>query len=241
MIRRNRLILGTYLMLTLLLVLLGLYLKNLKMLWILRYLVFLSLPLTALAARGRHPGSSSLVFALLCAALGDAFIYLPLGLERFEPNLPLGMLFFALSYTLITAVYVKGGLSSMVSGLKVHPDLLIFPLFLATMEFAFWGTLPLLFLLLGFFFFVALSTAFWASVRLYSRRSYPKRIRNLVLLSTTLMVLCDLIVVLGFLLPVMSARMYDIGSVIVWSAYIPAWTILAILSTDEGFHETISW
>jgi hypothetical protein len=51
------------------------------------------------------------------------------------------------------------------------------------------------------------------------------------------MVLCDLFVVLGFLLPDISAEMYDFGSVIVWSAYIPAWTILAILSIDAGFQE----
>jgi hypothetical protein len=54
------------------------------------------------------------------------------------------------------------------------------------------------------------------------------------------MVVCDIGVILGFSLPSLDPMIFSIGSSIVWSAYIPAWTIICILSMDTEFSKISS-
>jgi len=229
-------IIRTYLLITLLLVASGILFPTNQSLWLFRYFTILTLFLIAIFLKIKRRIRTLLPFSLLFAAIGDAFLYLNLPLKFLKLNIPLGLFSFAIAYIIIASVYFKALLKLKNSSAKhFYLVQLILLILIISIFIYFLQKTNMDHLIFGAVFVFALLLVFCAALNLFFSNLVPKRLRLLILISSTLMLICDTGVILGFSLPNLDPIVYNLGASIVWSAYIPAWTIICILSMDTEF------
>jgi len=231
-------IIRTYLLITLLLVVSGILFPTNQSLWLFRYFTILALFLIAIFLKVKRRMPTLLPYALLFASIGDAFLYLALPLTFLRLNIPIGLLSFTIAYLIIASVYLKALLSKEKSPAR-HFYLIQFILLIliVSMIFYYLQKINIDHLIFGTVFIFALLLVFCTALNLFFSTLISKRLRLLILISSTLMLICDTGVILGFSLPSLSLAVYNLGISIVWSAYIPAWTIICILSMDNELGE----
>lgn len=234
-------ILRTYLMITSFLVGAGILFPENENLWLIRYVTILSLFLISILHQIKEKTQTRLSYALLFAVIGDAFLYLALPLKFIKLNIPLGLISFTMAYGIIASAYLKVLFSikktidkffylKLLSLLLLIGSFIIYFLRKTTSADLFFGSI----------FISSLIFVFLMAINIFFSTLISKRLRVLILLSSTLMVVCDIGVILGFSLPSLDPMIFNIGSSIVWSAYIPAWTIICILSMDTEFSKISS-
>ncbi|MGB4587610.1 MAG: hypothetical protein WBI17_00045 [Clostridiaceae bacterium] len=232
-------IIRSYLLITLLLVGFGLFIPANRNLWLFRYFSILSLFLIAIYFKVKRKIQTQLPYALLFAAIGDAFIYLPLSLNFLKLNIPLGLFSFTMAYVIIASTYLKVLSSNHKSGNTAFNLLQIaLIVVIVSISVIFLQKTQLDYLFFGSLFLFALLLVFSCSLNIFFTPLISKRLRGLILISSTLMVICDTGVILGFSIPAGDPMVYNLGSSMVWSAYIPAWTIICILSMDTEYNKT---
>lgn len=231
-------IIRTYLLITLLLVGFGLLFPSNQNLWLFRYFVILSLFIVSILYKIKGRSQTCLPYALLFASIGDAFLYLAIPLKFIKPNIPLGLLSFTLAYVIIASAYTRILFRSEKSTISIFylKQLALLLLMVSALMFALRKS-PLDDLIFGSVFIFALLLVFISAINLYFNTGLSFRLRALIMISSMLMVICDVGVILGFTLPALDPLSYSIGITIVWSAYIPAWTILCMISMDREFNK----
>lgn len=230
-------IIRVYLLITLLLVGFGILFPSNQNLWLFRYSTILSLFLVAIFHKVKERIHTRLPYALLFATIGDYFLYLSLPLKFLKLNIPLGLFSFAIAYVIIASVYLKALFSAKKSPMKVI-YLLQLVLLVLTVSFLvyFLRRTRLNYLVFGSVFIIALLVVFLSALNIFFSTIFSKRLKLLILISSMLMMICDIGVILGFSLPAVEPMVYNLGISIVWSAYVPAWTIICMLSMDAEFN-----
>lgn len=227
----------TYLLMTLLLVGFGLLFPYNENLWVFRYLVILSLFIISIFIKVKEKNQTQLPYALFFTVIGDTFLYLSIPLKFIKLNIPLGLLSFAIAYSIIASTYVRilwCSKKSKVSLLYLKQLALLF--LIVSLLFYTLRKLTLDNLIFGSIFIIALLLVFICAINLIFSTFISTRLRALIMISSTLMLICDVGVILGFTFPALDPLIYILGTSIVWSAYIPAWTILCIISMDREFN-----
>lgn len=230
-------ILRTYLMITSFLVGAGILFPANENLWLIRYVTILSLFLISILYQIKERIQTRLPYALLFVVIGDAFIYLSLPLTFIRINIPLGLISFTIAYGIIASTYLKVLYSTKKTIDKIfYLKQLSLLLLIGSFIIYLLRKTASADLILSSIFISSLIFVFSTAINIFFSTLISKRLRVLILLSSTLMIVCDIGVILGFSLPALDPMIYNIGTSIVWSAYIPAWTIICILSMDTEFN-----
>lgn len=230
-------ILRTYLMITSFLVGAGILFPANENLWLIRYVTILSLFLISILYQIKERIQTRLPYALLFVVIGDAFIYLSLPLKFIRLNIPLGLISFTIAYGIIASTYLKVLYSTKKTIDKIfYLKQLSLLLLIGSFIIYLLRKTASADLILGSIFISSLIFVFSMAINIFFSTLISKRLRVLILLSSTLMIVCDIGVILGFSLPALDPMIYNVGTSIVWSAYIPAWTIICILSMDTEFN-----
>lgn len=229
-----------YLLMTLLLVGFGLLFPSNENLWVFRYLSILSLFIISFFIKIKERNQTPLPYALFFAVIGDTFLYLPIALKFIKLNLPLGLLSFTIAYGIISSTYARilWRLIKPKDRLLYLKQIALLLLIVSVFIYAL-RKLTLDNLIFGSLFIFALLLVFISAINLFFSTLISIGLRALIMISSTLMLICDVGVILGFTLPSLDPILYNIGTSIVWSAYIPAWTILCMISMDREFNNII--
>lgn len=192
--------------------------------WILKFLMILTILLVVLLLPVAVPPKRRMGFVLFFALLGDAFLYLPLTTASTSPWVHQGMASFILAYHLLNRHYLLQHPGRMMPWRIPLGTVLL----LAAAGFPFLRTIaPLSALLLLLLLFALLRLLLTAWTRETAGKVNPSV--SLLRYSATMMVLCDFGVALGLLLPYPGDSFYRWGVAVVWGAYLTAWTLLPIL------------
>lgn len=227
--RQNKLLM-TYLPMTLVIVFLDLILEEEQTMWLVKYLVVLSLFLWAFFLGKKTRDQERLGLSLLFVAVGDAFLYLPMALGYGESVfIPYGMMMFLLAYGCLILVYRQGLRLGRFETMAAIPSLAVFYLGLTMLWRA--GNGPVISLTLVFW--GVLCTMLWMALCTLSPRSPYRRHGKVIALSGVLMVVCDAGVGMGLYYPAQSVLLFILAKSIIWTAYIPAWTLVAWLAAEE--------
>lgn len=229
-------ILKTYLLITLLLVGFGILFPANQKLWLFRYSVILSLFIISIVNKIKEKSQNRLPFALLFAVIGDAFLYLAIPLKLIKPNIPLGLLSFFIAYGIIASAYARILFQHRkpIDRILYLKQLALLLMILSAIIFALRKS-TLDNLIFGSMFILALLLVFMSALNLFFSTIFSIRLRTMIMISSMLMLICDVGVILGFTLSPPDPIIYSIGTAIVWSAYIPAWTLLCLISMDKEF------
>ena len=229
-------IIRTYLLITFLLVVSGILFPANQSLWLFRYFTILTLFLIAIFLKVKRRIQTLLPYAILFASIGDAFLYLNMPLKFIRLNIPLGLLSFTIAYLIIASVYFRALHKLKKSSAKhFYQVQLILLIFIISIFIYFLQRINMGHLIFGAVFVFALLLVFCTALNLFFSTTFPTRLRLLIFISSTLMLICDTGVIMGFSIPNLDSIVYSLGASIVWSAYIPAWTIICILSMDTEF------
>jgi len=230
-------IIRTYLLITFFLVGYGNLFPANQNLWLFRYFTILSLFLIAFFHKVKERILTRLPYALLFVAIGDAFLYLSLPLKFIKLDIPLGLISFSIAYIIIASAYLKALFSSKRSPMKViYLIQLVLSILTVSIAIYFLRKTHLDYLVFGSFFISTLLIVLFSALIIFFCTIFSKRLKLMILISSTLMVICDIGVILGFSLVSVEPMAYNLGASIVWSAYVPAWTIICILSMDAEFN-----
>lgn len=181
-----------------------------------------TLALTVLLKGGKGHRQKKMAAAVLFAATGDLFLIL------LDAAMPLGVLSFLTAYLLLIRAYGTGrkpGLGEAVAGLP----------FLLLIAAAAWWLSPSLgttFSIGGFAAGLVLSLMAWLAVRLLFGGPFKPATARLLAASGMLMFLCDLGVALG-LHPSFTGSSRVLLEQIIWAAYLPGWTLLALAVLED--------
>lgn len=199
-----------------------------RVLWGVRYAVMLSMPLYSIRVSVKARIQQMLAASLLLIAAGDFFLYVPLAMGIEEPKLyPWGIILFSLSYVMLSSAYSWNS--------RRNPKEILLTLMPMTVFFA--GAYLILsyadgmIRASGLLLSVSISFMLWNALCVPLRGLFDKSASKLVVTSAFLMLLCDAGVGLGMLAGIRNELLFDIGRNIVWSAYIPAWAIILMLSS----------
>lgn len=228
--RMQRKLIKIYVPVTLVIVILDLVLDATALFWLLKYLTVLSLFLWSFFHMKKTRDQERLGLSLFFVAAGDAFLYLPLALGYEQSELiPYGMMMFILAYGCLILVYRQGLHPGRFERMAALPSAAVFYLGLMLL----WRRESGPVLSLTLIFWGILCTMLWMALCTRSARSPYRRHGKVIALSAILMVVCDAGVGLGLFYPAQSTMVYNLAKSIIWTAYIPAWTLIAWLSLEE--------
>ncbi|MHC1733515.1 MAG: hypothetical protein AB9888_15985 [Bacteroidales bacterium] len=199
-----------------------------RALWGVRYAVMLSMPLYSIRVSVKVRVQRMLSASLFLIAAGDFFLYVPLAMGIEEPKLyPWGIILFSLAYVMLSSAYSWSS--------RRNPKEILLTLMPMTVFFA--GTYLVLsyadgmIRAAGLLLSASISLMLWNALCVPLRGLFDKSASKLVVVSSFLMLICDAGVGLGMLAGIRNELLFDIGRNIVWSAYIPAWAIILMLSS----------
>lgn len=201
-----------------------------RALWGLRYAVMLSMPLYSIKVSVKARVQRMLSASLFMIAAGDFFLYVPLAMGIEEPELyPWGIILFSLAYVVLSAAYSwKSSKDPKEILLTLMPMTVFFAGSYMVLSYAD-GMIRAAGLLLA----ASISFMLWNALCVPLRGLFGKSASKLVVVSSFLMLICDAGVGLGMLAVIRNELLFDIGRNIVWSAYIPAWAIILMLSSRK--------
>lgn len=201
-----------------------------RALWGVRYAVMLSMPLYSIKVSVKSRIQKMLAASLFLIAAGDFFLYVPLAMGIEGPELyPWGIILFSMAYVVLSAAYSWNS--------RKDPKEILLTLMPMTVFFA--GSYLVLsysdgmIRTAGLLLSASISFMLWNALCVPLRGLFGKGDSKLVVLSAFLMLICDAGVGLGMLAVIRNELLFDIGRNIVWSAYIPAWAIILMLSSRK--------
>ena len=184
-----------------------------------------TLALTVLLKGGKSHRRKKMAAAVLLAATGDLFLIL---LDADKLLGLVGVASFLCAYLLLIRAYGTGrkpGLGEAAAGL---------PYLLLIAAAAWWlsPSLGTMFSIGGFAAGLVLSLMAWSAVRLLFGGPFKPATARLLAASGMLMFLCDLGVALG-LHPSFTGSSRVLLEQIIWAAYLPGWTLLALAVLED--------
>jgi hypothetical protein len=222
-------LLKTYLPVTLVIVFLDLILETERPMWLMKYLVVFSIFIWSFFLPKKTKDQERLGLSLFFVAAGDAFLYLPLALGYGQSSfIPYGMMMFILAYGFLILVYRQGLHLGRFETTAAMPSLVVFYLGLTVI----WRSAGGPVISLTLVFWSVLCTMLWMALCTLSPRSPFREYGKVIALSGILMVVCDAGVGMGLHYPAQSALLYSLAKSIIWTAYIPAWMLVAWLAAE---------
>jgi len=201
-----------------------------------RYLVVLLLSMAAYLKRGPNHEQKVLLLAFPLMLIGDFFLVVSYSIGGFPENFRYaGFIPFTIAYLIITRIYAKG--------FKWNPWLLlptvIYGLLLMVVGFLIFPHLTGLQRTLGSMVALALTSMAWTGASTVCSGYYSRKTSIMMGLSGFLMLICDYGVAFDLFYPEVSIIRIALPLNIVWLAYIPGWTLLALVVAQGDIFATV--
>lgn len=197
----------------------------------LKYIVMITLFLSSMIIKKKFHDQKIMALAFFFLVIADFFLVFFNTLNNFKIDLtPLGVVGFLCAYICLIIAYqenFKIGKNEILAGL---PMIIVFLCVFFSLKpyingFMFIGSL---------IFFIVLCYMTWTGICTLFRNYYTFKISKLIAVSSVLMFICDVGVAFSFFHPAYSNEFMPWLQNIIWAAYIPGWTLLAVIINDDN-------
>lgn len=194
---------------------------------IIKFATMTALLLASLYVKKRYNEQLLLLLSLLLAVSGDLLFVLLKDLLAF--SLPIGVSFFTISYISLIAVFSKAKFHDPLMLLTAVPVLsLVLPVAYVSYNKVDDRILPF-----GIIFIVVLSFMTWSAVKTLFGRYYSAGSAKLMAAAGFMILICDCSVILSLFGPEGFQYFKTVLKSIIWGAWIPAWTLIAVLIGED--------
>lgn len=198
----------------------------------LKYTVMITLFLSVTSIRKKYPEQRTMALAFLFMVIADFFLVLSPTFHLEVDLSPLGIGGFLLAYLCLITAYQKNFKLGRVELLSALPIALVFFWVYLTL----WPYVHGLMLIGTSIFGIVLCYMTWTAVCTVSRGYFSPGAARLLALSGILMFICDLGVAMSMFHPLPTQVFVPWLKNIIWAAYVPGWTILAVVINEENLH-----
>lgn len=195
---------------------------------IIKFMTMAALLLASLYVKKRYNEQLLLLLALFFAVSGDLFFVLLESLQTYSK--PIGIICFSIAYISLTTVFSKGN-----SLTPVQTILTAFPILALIIPVCYnsYSKVSGLILPIGIIFTIILSYMAWSALKAPFRCYFSRRAAVIIVIAGLLIIICDCSVILSMFAP--SFYCYRlILKAITWGAWIPAWTLIAVLIAEDN-------
>ncbi len=226
----QRILLAVYLPLTLLILRFDQLYPGEAAVQYLKYTVMTALFIAVSSIRKKHWEQKLMAVSFLFLVIADFFLVFAATIENLKLDLtPLGIGGFLIAYLFLIAAYQRNfklGKAEIITAIPVSGTFIY--VFLSLKPFVV-GPMLVGTLIFG----IVLSYMTWSAVCTLFRHYYRPAIAGLIALSGILMFICDLGVAYSLFHPLYAGGHVSWLKNIIWGAYIPGWTLLAVVICAE--------
>lgn len=228
----QRILLAIYLPITVLILILDNLYPGVHIVKYIKYTIILTLFFAVISIQKRYREQKILALSYFFIIIADFFFGISRILDNLKINLSLfGIVGFLLAYLCLIYVYQKNFKVDIEEIMAVIPILLIFLYICISLKPYVKG--PVLIGTIIFGFILCYMT--WSAICTVFRGYFSTKTSILIALSGSLMFICDIGVAFTLFHPYYSKVFVPWLNNIIWAAYIPGWTLLAVIISEENF------
>lgn len=227
----QRILLAIYLPITVLVLIFDHLYPGEDMVQYLKYTTMITLFLSVIILKKKFHEQKIMAAAFFFLVIADFFLVFSTTLDNPKINLaPFGIGGFLFAYLCLIVAYQKNfkvGLAEIIAAISV----------LITFLYVFVSLLPYVHgpMLIGTLIFgIVLCYMTWSAICTVFRNYYYPKAALLIALSGILMFICDMGVAFSLFHPLYSGDPVPWLKNIIWGAYIPGWTLLAVIISEEN-------
>lgn len=228
---KQRILLAIYLPITLLILIFDNLYPKADVVQYLKYAIMISLFLSVIGMRKKFYEQKLMVLSFFFLVIADFFLVFFTTLENPKINLsPLGVTGFLLAYFCLIAAYQKNFKVGKAEIITAIPIAIIFMYAIISLQPYIKGLMLIGTLIFG----MVLSYMTWTAICTVFRRHFNPKTAWLIALSGILMFICDMGVAFSLFHPYFSESYIPWIKNIIWAAYIPGWTLLAVITSEKN-------
>lgn len=229
--KSQKLLLYVYLTLTFIVILLDRFYPAYDFVACIKFAIMFSLFLSTIIKRNKSSEQRLMSLTFIFVIMGDFFLALPSHITHINHNIiPYGGFGFLLAYIILSYVYHKN-FRIKFPELFVGILILIIDFTIGKIFLPFISD-PII-LVLDIIFLCVISYMLWNAVSTNFRNYYTKKVAYIITISAILMFICDIGVGLQFFHPYFNHDYNILLNNIIWLAYIPGWTLLALVIYED--------
>jgi len=227
----QRSLLAIYLPITVLILIFDNIYPTEDMVQYLKYTIMITLFLSSISIEKRFREQKIMVLALFFLVIADYFLVFSTTLNNFNIDLlSFGVVGFLFSYLCLIVAYHKNfkiGNEEIMSGILI---VIIFAYVFISLHPYVKG-----FMLIGVpIFGIVLCYMTWTGICTLFRNYFNLKVSRVIAISSILMFICDIGVAFSVFHPVYSKISVPWLQNIIWAAYIPGWTLLAVIISEKN-------
>lgn len=199
----------------------------------LKYTLIITLFLVSIVVNKFHIEQKYISVSLFFVVIADFFLTFSDTLPNIKMNTDLfGMAFFMVAYIVLIIAFQKNFRLRKAEIIVAAPLLIV----LITVLLSLYSYVKVPMLISAIIFGIVLCYMAWTAICTLFRRYYRRRIAFMIALAGSLIFISDMVVAFGLFHPAYAGTFVPWLKNIIWTTYIPAWTILtAIVSEDRLF------
>lgn len=227
----QKILIAIYFPITLLIFILDNIYPEENMVLYLKYATMITLFLSALTIKKKFFEQKLMALSLFFLVIADFFLVFAGTIENLKINLdPFGILGFLCAYICLIAAYNKNFKLRRVEIVAAIPFVIMFiGVFGLLMPYIYNLAIKIGTLIFG----IVLSYMAWTSVCTIFRNYFTKKASWIIAVSGCLMFICDVAVAFSKFYPLFAMKHTTWLTNIIWTAYIPGWTLLAVLICEK--------
>lgn len=227
----QRILLVIYIPLTLLIILFHNICPKENMVFYLKYTIMISLFLSATIMRKKFHEQKLMALSLLFLVVADFFLVFASTIDELKVDLsPIGAAGFLFAYICLILAYQKNLKVGKAEIITAAAILIIFLHVIISLQPYVKGAILIGTLTFG----VVLSYMTWTSICTIFRKYFNPKITWIIAFSGILMFICDIGVAFSRFHPIYSRIYVPWLANLIWVTYIPGWTLLAVIISDEN-------
>ena len=229
--KAQRILLGTYIPITLLILILHNICPKENMVFYFKYIIMISLFLAAIIIHKQFYEQKIMALSFLFLVVADFFLVFVSTIDNWKIDFsPFGAAGFLFAYLCLIAAYQKNFKVGKEEILTALPILIIFMYVVMFLQPYVKG-----FMLLGTLIFgLVLCYMTWTSICTIFRRYFKPKSTLLIAISGSFMFICDIGVAFSRFHPLYSKIYVPWLANIIWATYIPGWTLLAVIISEKN-------
>lgn len=227
----QRILLSIYIPFTILILLFDRAFPNSEIVQYTRYVLMVSLALSTAVVKKRKPEQKIMSLSFLFLVIADFFLVFSTTIDRLNMDLSMfGILGFMLAYICLILAYQRNFKLGKEELLAAVPVVGIFSAVYLDLFHHLEGIMAPMALVFG----SVLSYMTWTAICTVFRGYFPQKTSYLIAISGILMYICDIGVAYSLFHPYYSSVYVTWLKNIVWAAYIPGWTLLALVINEDS-------
>lgn len=231
MVNNQKILIAIYFPITILIFILDNIYPKENMVLYLKYTTMVTLFLSALIIKKKFFEQKLMVLSLFFLVIADFFLVFTGTIENLKMNLdPFGILGFLCAYLCLIAAYNKNFNLRRLEILVAIPFVIMFiGVFGLLIPYIYNPVMKIGTLIFG----IVLTYMAWTSVCTIFRNYFTKKASWIIAISGVLMFICDVGVAFSMFYPPFTIKHTPWLTNIIWTAYVPGWTLLAVLIREK--------